>query len=70
MDSRGADAPRRLRVLDVAEGAAAGRPDRRRRREVGVLTSVAGTRALGYVQARRRSGRIVSTEPDGSAAAG
>ena len=31
MDSRGADAPRRLRILDVADGAEAGRPGRARR---------------------------------------
>ncbi len=51
MDSRAAVAPRSLRRLDVAEGAAAGDPivdaDGN---EVGVLTTVSGTRALGYVK--------------------
>jgi hypothetical protein len=51
MDSRAAVAPRSLRRLDVAEGSAAGDPivdiDGN---EVGVLTSVSGTRALGYVK--------------------
>ena len=51
MDSRAAVAPRSLRRLDVAEGAHAGDPivdaDGN---EVGVLTTVSGTRALGYVK--------------------
>jgi folate-binding protein YgfZ len=46
MDSRGADAPRRLRILTVAEGAERGDPVG----DVGVLTSVCGTRALGYIK--------------------
>lgn len=50
MDSRGASAPRRLRLLDVAEGSAPGDPIVVDGAEVGVLTSVAGTRALGYVR--------------------
>ena len=50
MDSRGASAPRRLRVLTVAEGAAPGDPIEIDGETVGVLTSVAGTRALGYVK--------------------
>lgn len=62
MDSRGADAPRNLRILevgtDVPEGVAVGDPvldgegD-----EVGVVTSVAGQRALGYVKRRADVGR-------------
>lgn len=51
MDSRAAVAPRSLRRLDVPQSAAAGDPivdvDGK---EVGVLTSVSGTRALGYVR--------------------
>jgi folate-binding protein YgfZ len=51
MDSRAAVAPRSLRRLDVAEGATVGDPivdaDGN---EVGVLTTVSGTRALGYVK--------------------
>jgi tRNA-modifying protein YgfZ len=50
MDSRGAEAPRRLRILTVAEGSQPGDPVLDDGREVGVLTSVAGTRALGYVK--------------------
>jgi folate-binding protein YgfZ len=50
MDSRGADAPRRLRILTVEEGAKAGDPVVDDGREVGVLTSVSGTRALAYVK--------------------
>ena len=50
MDSRGAEAPRRLRVLTVAEGSAPGDPVIHDGRDVGVLTSVSGTRALGYVK--------------------
>jgi tRNA-modifying protein YgfZ len=50
MDSRGAEAPRRLRILTVAEGAKPGDPVLDDGREVGTLTSVCGTRALGYVK--------------------
>lgn len=50
MDSRGADAPKRLRILTVAEGSKPGDPVVDAGREVGALTSVAGTRALGYVK--------------------
>lgn len=50
MDSRGADAPRRLRILDVADGARPGDPITLDGQEVGRLTSVAGRRALGYIK--------------------
>ena len=50
MDSRGADAPRRLRILDVPEGATAGDPIEVDGQAVGTLTTVAGRRALGYVK--------------------
>jgi folate-binding protein YgfZ len=50
MDSRGASAPRQLRVLDVPDGAAPGDPIIVDGAEVGRLTSVAGGRALGYVK--------------------
>lgn len=50
MDSRGATAPRAVRVLEVAPGAAAGDPIVHEGREVGILTSVAGTRAMGLVK--------------------
>jgi tRNA-modifying protein YgfZ len=61
MDSRGAEAPRRLRILDVAEGSKPGDPVLADGREVGVLTSVAGTRALGYV---KRGVDIGAAPPD------
>jgi tRNA-modifying protein YgfZ len=50
MDSRGADAPRRLRILTVDEGAKPGDAVLDGDREVGMLTSVRGTRALGYIK--------------------
>ncbi len=50
MDSRGADAPRRLRILDVDDGVKPGDRIELDGRDVGVLTSVAGHRALGYVK--------------------
>ena len=50
MDSRGASAPRRLRVLTVDDGSEPGDPIVLDGAEVGVLTSVAGTRALGLVR--------------------
>jgi folate-binding protein YgfZ len=50
MDSRGADAPRRLRILDVHDGSRPGDRIELDGRDVGVLTSVAGRRALGYVK--------------------
>lgn len=63
MDSRGADAPRNLRILDVGtvvpDGVAVGDPvldadgD-----EVGAITSVAGEHALGYVKRGADVGRV------------
>jgi folate-binding protein YgfZ len=51
MDSRGATAPRSLRHLVVAEGTSPGDPVLDAEgAEVGVVTSVAGTAALGYVK--------------------
>jgi len=50
MDSRAADAPMSLRRLDVEPGAAVGDPVLDDGREVGTLTSVAGTKALGWVK--------------------
>ena len=55
MDSRGADAPRRLRILDVARGAAPVTRSRSDGEAVGILTTVAGRRALGYVSAASSS---------------
>jgi folate-binding protein YgfZ len=61
MDSRGVDAPRSLRIIDVDGNAAAGDPivdaDGT---EVGVLTSVAGGLGLGYV----KRGASVGRAPD------
>ncbi|MGI9030270.1 MAG: YgfZ/GcvT domain-containing protein [Ilumatobacteraceae bacterium] len=50
MDSRGADAPRRLRILDVGDDARPGDPIELDGKAVGVLTTVAGRRALGFVK--------------------
>ena len=50
MDSRGATAPRQLRVVDVPDGAVPGDPIVIDGQEVGRLTSVAGRRGLGYVK--------------------
>ena len=50
MDSRGSNAPKRLRILTVAEGARVGDPIELDGNDVGILTSVAGTRALGFVR--------------------
>jgi hypothetical protein len=58
MDSRGADAPRVLRVIDVAAGTVAGDPILDAAgAEVGVLTSVAGPVGLGYVRRGADVGR-------------
>ena len=58
MDSRGAAAPRSLRVLDVAAGARPGDPIEHDGQQVGVLTSVAGGVALGYVKRGVDVGRV------------
>jgi len=50
MDSRAAEAPRSLRRLEVELGAASGDPVLDAGEVVGELTSVNGTRALGYVK--------------------
>jgi folate-binding protein YgfZ len=55
MDSRGADAPKTLRILDVAHGTAVGQTID----EVAVVTSVSGTSALAYV----KRGNDVGTAP-------
>ena len=54
MDSRGAEAPKSLRRLDVPEGTAAGDPVLDGDQPVGEVTTVVGTRALGWV--KRSSG--------------
>jgi tRNA-modifying protein YgfZ len=58
MDSRGATAPRSLRILDVGVGARAGDPIEHDGAQVGVLTSVAGSMALGYVKRGVDLGRV------------
>lgn len=58
MDSRGAEPPRSLRILDVGDEAAPGDPivdDEGR--QVGELTSVAAGTALGYVKRGASAGR-------------
>lgn len=59
MDSRAAEAPRSLRRLDVADGTAPGDPVVDDGAEVGVVTSVAGTRALGWVKRSSTVGEVV-----------
>lgn len=49
MESRGARPPRSLKRLTVAEGARPGDPVMAGDKQIGLVTSVAGTRALGYV---------------------
>jgi folate-binding protein YgfZ len=64
MDSRKAVAPRSLRLLSVEENMVAGEaitePDGT---EVGVITSVAGGLALGYVKRSSTIGEVVSIQP-------
>ena len=59
MDSRAAEAPKSLRRLTVAAGAQPGEPVLDGDDEVGVLTSVAGTIALGWVKRSSNLGEVV-----------
>jgi folate-binding protein YgfZ len=59
MDSRGAEAPRTLRRLDVPDGSAAGDPVLDSGQEVGEVTTVAGTRALAWVKRSSGVGELV-----------
>mgnify|MGYP001827725174 CR=1 FL=1 len=59
MDSRAADAPRSLRRLTAPAGAVAGDAVHDGGDEVGVLTSVAGDRALGWVKRASDLGDVV-----------
>lgn len=63
MDSRAAESPRTLRRLTVAEGTAPGDPVVVDGEEVGRVTSVAGTRALGWVRRGSDVGDAVSFLP-------
>ena len=58
MDSRGATAPRALRVIDVADGARPGDPIEHDGQQVGVLTSVADGVGLGLVKRGADVGRV------------
>jgi folate-binding protein YgfZ len=60
MDSRGAAAPRSLCRLQVADGSAPGDPILIDGTEVGHLTSVDGTTALGYVKRSAEVGERIS----------
>lgn len=53
MDSRGADAPRALQVIDVADGTGVGDPVVVDGEEIGTVTSVVGTRALAWIKRGR-----------------
>ncbi len=59
MDSRAAEAPRSLRKLTVDAGSTAGDPVVDDGAEVGVLTSVVGTRAIGWVKRSSDLGTVV-----------
>jgi tRNA-modifying protein YgfZ len=60
MDSRGASAPRSLRRLEVAEGTTPGDPVLDPGgTDVGTITSVAGTTALGYVKRNADVGELI-----------
>ena len=59
MDSRAAEAPKSLRRLDVPEGTRPGDPVVDDGTEVGTVTSVAGTRALGWVKRISDVGEVV-----------
>jgi tRNA-modifying protein YgfZ len=59
MDSRGAEAPRTLRRLDVPEGSSAGDPVRDGDQVVGEITTVVLTRALGWVKRSSGVGELV-----------
>jgi hypothetical protein len=54
MDSRGADAPKTLRILDVPDGTAVGE----RIDDLAEVTSVSGTTALAYVKRGNDVGRL------------
>jgi folate-binding protein YgfZ len=58
MDSRGADAPRALQVIDVADGTGVGEPVVVDGEEIGTVTSVVGTRALAWI----KRGRVAMME--------
>jgi len=59
MDSRAADAPKSLRRLTVASDTAPGDPIADDGVEVGVVTSVSGTSALGWVKRSSDLGTVV-----------
>jgi folate-binding protein YgfZ len=59
MDSRAAQAPKSLRRIMVAPGAEPGDPVVDGDDQVGVLTSVAGTNALGWVKRNSDVGEVV-----------
>lgn len=59
MDSRAAQAPKSLRRLSVEPGAAPGDPVLDGDDEVGVLTSVSGEHAIGWVKRKSDVGEVV-----------
>ena len=59
MDSRGAEAPRTLRRIDVPAGSAQGDPVRDGDQEVGEITSVVLTRALAWVKRSSGVGEVL-----------
>ena len=59
MDSRSAEAPKSLRRLNVADGTSVGDPVVDGGGDVGTVTSVAGTTALGWVKRSSELGDVV-----------
>jgi folate-binding protein YgfZ len=59
LDSRGAEAPRTLRRLDVPDGTAEGDPIVDGDQEVGQVTTVVGTRALAWVKRTSGVGEVI-----------
>jgi folate-binding protein YgfZ len=59
MDSRGAEAPRTLRRVDVPAGSVQGDPVRDGNQEVGEITTVVATRALAWVKRSSGVGEVV-----------
>jgi folate-binding protein YgfZ len=59
MDSRAAEAPKSLRRLTVEAGTSPGDPVMDDDAEVGIITSVAGTAALGWVKRSSDVGDVV-----------
>lgn len=58
MDSRGADAPKSLRIVDLADGASVGDPVMADGVEVGAVTSIHDAMGLAYIKRGSDEGRL------------